>query len=75
MTKFKNRPKLSQLNEPIWLFPFHVMEIGNSFFIPTMKPAAMIYALDSGAKREQIKIKTFITMKDKVLGVRAWRVG
>ncbi len=51
------------------------MEIGESFFVPTLKTSHMIYAIESGAKRAGIKVKTFATSKDNHLGVRAWRIG
>ena len=35
----------------------------------------MIYAIESGAKRAKVRVKTFITMKDGCLGVRTWRLG
>ena len=60
--------------EPEWLFPFSGMEVGDSFFIPTLRFAEMIYALDSGAKRWGILVKSYITHKDAHLGVRTWRV-
>ena len=63
------------LSEPEWIFPFEGMLVGDSFFIPTLKPSPMIYALESGAKRAEIKVRCFITKKDGCLGVRAWRVG
>ena len=62
------------IEEPVWIFPFEVMQIGDSFFIPTLRPAEMIYAIDSGAKRVGIKIKSYITTKDGHLGVRTWRL-
>jgi hypothetical protein len=34
----------------------------------------MIYAIDSGSKRAGIKVKSYITAKDKHIGVRTWRV-
>ena len=61
--------------EPEWIFPFESMLVGDSFFIPTLKPSPMIYALESGAKRAEIKVRCFITKKDGCLGVRAWRIG
>ena len=64
----------AKLTEPEWVFPFEGMSVGDSFFIPTLKTSAMIYAIESGAKRADIKIKTFVTMKDGCLGVRAWRL-
>lgn len=64
----------SQLKEPEWVFPFEVMGIGDSFFIPTLRLAEMIYAIDSGAKRAGVRVKAYITVKDDHIGVRAWRV-
>lgn len=61
-------------DEPVWVFPFDGMEVGESFFIPTMKPAQMTTAIEDGAKRAGVRVKTFITTKESVLGVRAWRV-
>jgi hypothetical protein len=63
-----------QLPEPEWIFPFEVMEVGESFFIPTLRFAEMIYALDSGSKRAGIKVKSYITSKDGHIGVRTWRI-
>jgi hypothetical protein len=63
-----------QIPEPEWVFPFEVMEVGESFFIPTLRFAEMIYALDSGSKRAGIKVKSYITSKDGHVGVRTWRV-
>ena len=62
-------------DEPEWVFPFHVMEVGDSFFIPTLRFAEMIYAINAGAKRAKVRVKTFVTAKDEHLGVRTWRVG
>ena len=63
-----------QIPEPDWVFPFEVMEVGDSFFVPTLRFAEMIYALDSGAKRAGIKVKSDITAKDDHIGVRTWRI-
>jgi hypothetical protein len=60
--------------EPDWIFPFEVMEVGDSFFVPTLRFAEMIYILDSGAKRAGIKVKSYIVVKDDHIGVRTWRV-
>jgi hypothetical protein len=62
------------IKEPEWVFPFSGMEVGDSFFIPTLRFAEMIYAIDSGAKREGMLFKVYATYEDKHLGVRAWRV-
>jgi|TARA_R110002012_G_scaffold321873_1_gene552019 hypothetical protein len=58
-----------------WVFPFDGMQIGESFFVPTLKTSHMIYAIESGAKRAKVKVKTYATSKDNHLGVRAWRIG
>lgn len=71
----KKNPPLLPYDEPEWVFPFHAMEIGDSFFVPTMKPAYFCYVIDTTAKKTGVKVKVFVTSKDKVLGVRAWRVG
>lgn len=62
------------MNEPEWIFPFDNMEVGQSFFIPTLETATMLYAIESGAKRSKVRIRAFITTKDNHLGVRAWRI-
>jgi len=62
-------------NEPEWNFPLDWMQIGDSFFVPTLKPSSMIYAIDSGAKRAKIRVKIFEAIKDDCLGVRVWRIG
>ncbi len=50
------------------------MDVGNSFFIPTLNTAETVYAAECGAKRAKIQVKVFITSKDNHLGVRVWRV-
>ena len=65
---------MSDLQEPEWIFPFEYMKIGESFFIPTMETAQVVYAIESGAKKAKIGIRVYITTKDNHLGVRAWRV-
>jgi hypothetical protein len=67
--------QMDKLTEPEWIFPFQGMSVGDSFFIPTLRFAEMIYAIDSGSKRIKVKTKTFVTAKDGHLGVRTWRVG
>jgi hypothetical protein len=51
------------------------MKVGDSFFIPTLRPAELIYSIDCGAKRVGIKVKAYVSTKDEKLGVRAWRIG
>ena len=62
------------LSEPEWIFPFEGMLVGDSFFIPTLRPTPMIYAIEMGAKRAEVRVKTYVTKKDDCLGVRAWRI-
>jgi len=57
-----------------WVFPFEGMSVGDSFFVPTLKTAPLIYAVETGAKRAEIKVKCFVCMKEGCLGVRVWRV-
>jgi hypothetical protein len=63
------------IEEPTWLFPFQGMDIGDSFFIPTLRTSEIIYSIDTGAKRVGIRIKSFVTTKDGHIGVRTWRIG
>jgi hypothetical protein len=65
---------LQRLEEPEWLFPFDFMQIGDSFFVPTLKPAEMIYKVDTSAKKAKIRVKVYPSAKDGCLGVRVWRV-
>jgi hypothetical protein len=50
------------------------MDIGDSFWIPTLKPAEMIYIIDTRSKDAGIRVKTFAAAKDGCLGVRVWRI-
>ena len=60
--------------EPVWIFPFEGMEVGDSFFIPTLHPAQLIYVVDTRAKAAGVRIKSFVTSKEGHLGVRVWRM-
>ena len=64
-----------QIIEPEWMLPFEGMKVGDSFFIPTLRPAELIYAIDCGAKRVKIRVKSFVSTKDICIGVRCWRIG
>lgn len=67
---------MAQLGEdPEWIFPFEYMAVGESFFIPTLKPTPMHYTIDSLAKAVKVKVKIYTTMKDGCMGVRVWRTG
>jgi hypothetical protein len=64
-----------QIIEPEWMLPFQGMGIGDSFFIPTLHPAELMYAIDCGSKRAKVRVKSFVTTKDDCIGVRCWRIG
>jgi hypothetical protein len=57
-----------------WLFPFESMQVGDSFFIPSIKTSPLIYSIERGAKRSGIRVKTQIVIEDDLMGVRTWRV-
>lgn len=62
------------LVEPEWILPFDFMDIGDSFFIPTLKPAELLYTIDTRSKVAGVKVKAYATSKDGLLGIRVWRV-
>jgi len=62
------------LPEPVWIFPFEAMDIGDSFFIPTLKTAELIYILNTRAKAASVRIRSCVAVKDDCLGIRVWRV-
>lgn len=64
---------MTRLNEPEWLLPFEAMRVGDSFFIPTLKPAELIYIIDTRAKVAGVRVKSFTSTKDGHIGVRVWR--
>jgi hypothetical protein len=49
------------------------MRVGDSFFIPTLKPAELIYIIDTRAKVAGVRVKSFTTIKNDHIGVRTWR--
>jgi hypothetical protein len=65
---------MNQLPEPEWIFPFDSLNVGDSFFIPTLRPSEMLFVIDNRAKAAGIKIKAYASSKDGRLGVRVWRV-
>jgi ethanolamine utilization microcompartment shell protein EutL len=64
-----------RVQEPEWIFPFEGMDIGESFFIPTLRPAEIIFVVDTRAKAAKVRIKAFTSSKEGHLGVRVWRIG
>lgn len=71
----KKQDLLTDFREPEWIFPYQAMEIGDSFFMPTVRPAYGHYIIDVTSKRVEIRMKTHTVVEDGVLGVRSWRVG
>jgi hypothetical protein len=65
---------MNRIPEPEWIFPFDGMNVGDSFFIPTLRPAEMIFVVDNRAKAAKVKVKAFPSSKDGRLGIRVWRV-
>lgn len=64
----------TKLIEPEYLLPFEQMKVGDSFFIPTLRPAEMTYIIDTRAKVAGVKVKSYPASKDGHLGIRVWRM-
>jgi len=60
--------------EPEFIFPFEGMSVGDSFWIPTLKPLELLYIVDNRAKEVGMRVKSFPMMKDGCLGLRTWRI-
>jgi hypothetical protein len=71
----KKQDLLTDFREPEWIFPYLTMEVGDSFFMPTVRPAYGHYIIDVTSKRVDVVMKTYTVIEDDVLGVRAWRIG
>jgi len=65
---------MDRIPEPEWIFPFDSMDVGDSFFIPTLRPAELIFVVENRAKVAGLKVKAYPSAKDNTLGVRVWRV-
>jgi hypothetical protein len=61
-------------NDIEWLFPFESMQIGDSFFIPSLTTSTLIYSLERGAKKAKVRVKTYVVVEDNLMGVRTWRI-
>ena len=70
----KKLDQLIDFSEPEWIFPYPIMEVGDSFFMPTVRPAYGHYIIDLTSKRVGLKLKMYTVVEDGVLGVRAWRI-
>ena len=62
------------IEEPEYLFPFDFMEVGDSFFLPTLRIPKMTYIVDTRAKAAGIRVKVYPMIDKEVMGVRVWRV-
>ena len=71
----KKQDLLVDYREPEFVFPYPAMEIGDSFFMPTVRPAYGHYVIDVTSKRVGLRMKVFTVVEKGVLGVRAWRIG
>lgn len=63
-----------KIEEPEWILPFQFMRVGESFFIPTLRPAQMMYIVDSCAKNAGVRVRIFTTSSEGYLGIRVWRM-
>lgn len=63
-----------KLIEPEYILPFEQMKVGDSFFLPTLRPAEMTYVIDTRAKVAKVKVKTYPAIKDGCMGIRVWRI-
>lgn len=70
----KKQDLLTDFREPEWIFPYLTMEVGDSFFMPTVRPAYGHYIIDVTSKRVGVVMKIYTVIEDDVLGVRAWRI-
>ena len=61
-------------NEPEWILPYQAMEVGDSFFMPTMKISYAHYMVDCTSKSMGVRVKCFTTIEDGVLVERVWRL-
>ena len=70
----KKQDLLADFREPEWVFPYTTMEVGDSFFMPTVRTAYAHYIIDLTSKRVDVRMKVHTVVEDGVLGVRAWRM-
>jgi len=67
--------QLIDYSEPEWILPYQYMKVGESFFIPTMRPAYGHYIIDVTSKRVKVPVKAYTCVEDGILGIRVWRIG
>jgi hypothetical protein len=61
-------------DEPEFALPFEWMDSGESFFLPTLRPAYMVYIINAQANLAKVRVRVYPATKDGLLGVRVWRV-
>lgn len=66
--------QIVSFDEPEWVFPYEYMEVGESFFMPTVRPAYAHYVIDKTSKKSGVVMKTYTVREENILGVRSWRV-
>jgi len=62
------------IDEPEWLFPYEYMEVGESFFMPTLHIANAHYIIDETSKKVGVYVKCYTVVEDEIIGVRCWRI-
>lgn len=60
-------------NDPDFFLPFSGMVVGDSFFIPCIRPAEKMFNIENAAKSEKVRVKCFIVRESGYLGIRVWR--
>lgn len=50
------------------------MQVGDSFFIPTLRPAALALSIHAAARREGLTVACKEAMSQGALGIRTWRL-
>lgn len=50
------------------------MKVGESFFIPTVRPAEMRYVVTARANSAKVKVSIYTTTHEGYMGIRVWRV-
>lgn len=69
-----SQPLSPTTEEPEFILPFDMMNSGDSFFIPTLRPAYMVYIINTQAGLAKARVRTYPATKDGLLGVRVWRL-
>lgn len=65
---------MPELADPDWILPFEYMKVGESFFIPTVRPAEMRYVVTARANSAKVKVSIYTTTHEGYMGIRVWRV-